>query len=289
MQPENKVQNRGFELPSGFLVVKLNARSSLVEGVEREPKGSKFTTHIHYAIPLEVYQELHRWRARTWKRLKRYKVLDWMGIALYSVKDYDAIKKILDEARKEYEQIIQQIPQEEIRERFYCDPQILVITPPPHYEQSFRRDVSEEMLQQLLKKVEEALNKHYSRDPELIQKFYQVQNTIEALMQKLEEVQSQSLDVQKLVQAMKMSETLREIVTQLTVIRASSRVDKRVIKGVEESMKKIERVQEVLTPEARKLLELAKQHLAAIKAGEVGDINSAVAELERALLGGESR
>ena len=293
MQPQNGDQKTGFGFTnsSKFLVVKLNAKSSLVEGVERESKGSKFTTHIHYGIPLEVYQELHRWRARTWKRLKKYKALDWMGIALYPMSAYEEIKRILDEACEEYEEIIQKIPEEEVREKFYCDPQILVIAPPPHYEQSFRRDVSEEMFQQLLNKVEEALNKHYDRDPELAQKFYQVQNTMEALLRKLEEVQSQSIGVQKLVQAMKMSETLKEVVTQLTAIRASSRVDKRVLKGVEESIKKMESVREVLTPEARKFLEIAKQHIAAIKAGETG-FDSAIAELEQALLGangGESQ
>jgi len=267
------------------LVVKLNARSSLVEAVEREPKENKFVVHTHYAIPLEVYQELHRWRARTWKRLKKFKVLDWMGISLYPLKDYDNIKQILDEARNEYEQIIQKIPDEQIRERFYCDPQILVISPPPAYEQSFKRDVSEEMLKQLLERVEQVLKKHYEKDPELTSKLYEVQDKIDALIEKIENIQSNNVDVKKLMEAIAVNATLREVVTQLTAIRASSRVDKRIIKSVEESLKKMERVQEVLTPEARKLLEVAKQHLAAIKAGENGDIESAVAELEKALLG----
>jgi len=288
MQPENKVQNRGFELPSGFLVVKLNAKSSLVESVEREPKENKFVVHTHYAIPLEVYQELHRWRARTWKRLKRYKVLDWMGISLYATKDYDAIRNILDEARKEYEEIIQKIPEEEIREKFYCDPQILVISPPPAYEASFRRDVSEEMLKQLLERVEQALKKHYDKDPELASKLYEVQDKIDELMEKIDAIQSNNIDVKKIAQAISINETLKELVTQLTALRASSRVDNRIIRSVEENVKKIERVQEILTPEAKKLLEVAKQHLAAIKAGENGDLDSAVAELEKALLGGES-
>ncbi len=292
MQPSSGVQNRGrgFELPaSGFLVIKLNARSTLIEDVEREDKGDKFVIHSLHAIPLEVYKELHRWRSRTWKRLRKYKVLDWMGISLYATKDYDEIKKILDEARKEYEEIVSQIPDEEIREKFYCDPQILVISPPPAYEQSFRRDVSEEALKRLLEKVEDALNKHLNKDPELARKFQEVQDKIEALMAKLEEVQSQSLNVKELAQALRMSETLKELVTQLTAIRASSRVDQRVMRSVEENLKKIEKIQEVLTPEAKKLLEIARQHLEAIKAGQVGDMASAVADLERALLGGERK
>jgi len=288
MQPQNGDQKMGFG-NSGFLVVKLNARSSLVESVEREPKERKFVVHTHYAIPLEIYQELHRWRSRTWKRLLKYKVLDWMGVSLYSVKDYEAIKRILDEAVREYEEIIAKIPEEEVRGKFYCDPQILVVTPPPAYEGSFRRGISEEMMEQLLEKVEQALSKHNSKDPELSEKFYQVQEKIDMLIEKLDRVESQNLNVQKIVQALKASETLREVVTQLTAIRASSRVDKRVMKSVEESLKKMEHVQEVLTPEARKLLEVAKQHLAAIKAGEVGDINAAIAELEKALLGGEDQ
>jgi len=270
-------------------VIKLNARSTLIEDVEREDKGDKFVIHSLHAIPLEVYKELHRWRSRTWKRLRKYKVLDWMGISLYATKDYDEIKKILDEARKEYEEIVSQIPDEEIREKFYCDPQILVISPPPAYEQSFRRDVSEEALKRLLEKVEDALNKHLNKDPELARKFQEVQDKIEALMAKLEEVQSQSLNVKELAQALRMSETLKELVTQLTAIRASSRVDQRVMRSVEENLKKIEKIQEVLTPEAKKLLEIARQHLEAIKAGQVGDMASAVADLERALLGGERK
>ena len=271
------------------MVVKLNAKSYVLEGIEREPQGSKFVEHVRYAIPLEVFQELRRWRARTWKRLKTHKALDWMGIPLFPRSAYSEIKKILDEARKEYEEIVAKIPDEEVREKFFCDPQILIVTPPPAYEQSFRRDVSEEMLKQLLEKVEDALNKHYRRDPELEGKFREVREKIEMLIEKLDEVKSQSLDVQKLIQAMKVNESLKELVAQLTAIRASSRVDRRIIKGIEENVRKIEQVEEILTPEAKKMLEIARQHLKAIKAGQVGDVASAVAELERALLGGERK
>jgi len=292
MQPSSGVQNRGrgFELPrAGFLVVKLNARSTLIESTDREDKGDKFVVHSYHAIPLEVYQELHRWRARTWKRLKKFKVLDWMGVSLYSVKDYDAIKQLLDEARREYEEIVNKIPDEEVREKFCCDPQILVVSAPPAYEESFKRDVSEGMLSQLLERVEEVLKKHENKDPELKAKLERVEGMMEALIKKLRDVEGKAVEVEKLVNLLHVNDSLKQLVAQLTTLRALSRVDRRVIKGVEEAVKKLEKAEEVLTPEAKKLLELAKQHLEAIKAGQVGDLNAAVAELERALLGGESR
>jgi len=112
---------------------------------------------------------------------------------------------------------------------------------------------------------------------------------MEALIKKLRDVEGKAVEVEKLVNLLHVNDSLKQLVAQLTTLRALSRVDRRVIKGVEEAVKKLEKAEEMLTPEAKKLLELAKQHLEAIKAGQVGDLNAAVAELERALLGGESR
>ena len=286
MQPQTASRERspGAKTQVGFLVVRLNARSTLVTGVEREPRGERFVVHTEHAIPLEVYQKLHRWRSRTWKRLLKYKILDFMGVPLYSAADYDEIKRVLDKAVEEYNKIIEEIPDEEVRVKFHCNPQILVVTPPPAFQAAFRQDISEAAFEELLKRIERALNHHYDRDPELERKFYEVNAKIEALMERLEQVQSSSLDARKLVEAMRASEALREVVTQLTAIRVASKVDRKHLRPVEDALRRTEKIKNLLTPEARKLLEVAKQHLEAIKAGQCGDMASAIAELEQALL-----
>jgi len=269
-----------------FLVVKLNAKMTVIKESMREEDKNTFLVKTRHAIPYSVYQDLNRWRARTWKRLLKLKVLDWMNVPLFSAKDLDKIKEILDKAVKEYEEIISRIPDEEVRSKFYCKPQVLVVSPPPGiYEENFKNDISTELLAQLQQSVQKILEKHESKDPELKKKLDAVEQQINALLRKLQEVQSKSIDVEKLVQALQVNETLKQLVTQLTALRAASRVDLRTIKAIETDISKIEKVQEVLTPEAKKLLELAKQHLEAIKRGQTGDLASAVAELEKALSG----
>ena len=283
MQPVNSSN----QIPKhAFLVVKLNAKMTVIKESEREEDKNTFLVKTRHAIPYSVYQDLNRWRARTWKRLLKLKVLDWMNVPLFSAKDLDKIKEILDKAVKEYEEIISRIPDEEVRSKFYCKPQVLVVSPPPGiYEENFKNDISTELLAQLQQSVQKILEKHESKDPELKKKLDAVEQQINALLRKLQEVQSKSIDVEKLVQALQVNETLKQLVTQLTALRAASRVDLRTIKAIETDISKIEKVQEVLTPEAKKLLELAKQHLEAIKRGQTGDLASAVAELEKALSG----
>jgi len=279
--------NSSNQIPKhAFLVVKLNAKMTVIKESEREEDKNTFLVKTRHAIPYSVYQDLNRWRARTWKRLLKLKVLDWMNVPLFSAKDLDKIKEILDKAVKEYEEIISRIPDEEVRSKFYCKPQVLVVSPPPGiYEENFKNDISTELLAQLQQSVQKILEKHESKDPELKKKLDAVEQQINALLRKLQEVQSKSIDVEKLVQALQVNETLKQLVTQLTALRAASRVDLRTIKAIETDISKIEKVQEVLTPEAKKLLELAKQHLEAIKRGQTGDLASAVAELEKALSG----
>lgn len=283
MQPVNSSN----QIPKhAFLVVKLNAKMTVIKESEREEDKNTFLVKTRHAIPYSVYQDLNRWRARTWKRLLKLKVLDWMNVPLFSAKDLDKIKEILDKAVKEYEEIISRIPDEEVRSKFYCKPQVLVVSPPPGiYEENFKNDISTELLAQLQQSVQKILEKHESKDPELKKKLDAVEQQINALLRKLQEVQSKSIDVEKLVQALQVNETLKQLVTQLTALRAASRVDLRTIKAIETDISKIEKVQEVLTPEAKKLLEIAKQHLEAIKRGQTGDLASAVAELEKALSG----
>jgi len=274
---------------NAFLVIKLNAKMTLIESSEREEEPTRFTVKTRHAIPYQVYQELNRWRARTWKRLMKYKVVDWMGIPLFSAKDLDEIKRILDQAVQEYEQIISKIPDEEVRSKFYCKPQILVVSPPPGiYEENFRADISNELISHLQQTVQQILEKHEQKDPELRQKLEHVEQLVDALIKKLNEVQSKTIDMEKILQAFQVNETLKQLVTQLTALRAASRVDLRTIKAIENDIAKIEKVQEVLTPEAKKLLEIAKQHLAAIKQGQVGDLAAAVEELEKAFASLES-
>jgi len=279
--------NSSNQIPKhAFLVVKLNAKMTVIKESEREEDKNTFLVKTRHAIPYSVYQDLNRWRARTWKRLLKLKVLDWMNVPLFSAKDLDKIKEILDKAVKEHEEIISRIPDEEVRSKFYCKPQVLVVSPPPGiYEENFKNDISTELLAQLQQSVQKILEKHESKDPELKKKLDAVEQQINALLRKLQEVQSKSIDVEKLVQALQVNETLKQLVTQLTALRAASRVDLRTIKAIETDISKIEKVQEVLTPEAKKLLELAKQHLEAIKRGQTGDLASAVAELEKALSG----
>jgi len=279
--------NSSNQIPKhAFLVVKLNAKMTVIKESEREEDKNTFLVKTRHAIPYSVYQDLNRWRARTWKRLLKLKVLDWMNVPLFSAKDLDKIKEILDKAVKEYEEIISRIPDEEVRSKFYCKPQVLVVSPPPGiYEENFKNDISTELLAQLQQSVQKILEKHESKDPELKKKLDAVEQQINALLRKLQEVQSKSIDVEKLVQALQVNETLKQLVTQLTALRAASRVDLRTIKAIETDISKIEKVQEVLTPEAKKLLEIAKQHLEAIKRGQTGDLASAVAELEKALSG----
>lgn len=269
-----------------FLVVKLNAKMTVIKESEREEEKNSFLVKTRHAIPYSVYQDLNRWRARTWKRLLKLKVLDWMNVPLFSAKDLDEIKKVLDQAVKEYEEIISRIPDEEVRSRFYCKPQVLVVSPPPGiYEENFRHDISTELLSQLQQTVQRILERHEKKDPELKQKLDQVEQLVAALIKKLQEVQEKTIDTEKLVQALQVNESLKQLVTQLTALRAASRVDLRVVKAIETDISKIEKVQEVLTPEAKKLLEIAKQHLEAIKRGQTGDLASAVEELEKALSG----
>lgn len=280
MQPETQIPR------NAFLVVKLNAKMTVIKESEREEEKDTFLVKTRHAIPYSVYQDLNRWRARTWKRLLKLKVLDWMNVPLFSAKDLDEIRGILDQAVKEYEEIISRIPDEEVRSRFYCKPQILVVSPPPGvYEENFRHDVSTELLSQLQQTVQRILERHEKKDPELKKKLDQVEQLVTALLKKLQEVQEKSIDTGKLVQALQVNESLKQLVTQLTALRATARIDLRTIKAVESDIKRIEKVQEILTPEARKLLEIAKQHLEAIKKGQTGDLASAVAELEKALSG----
>jgi len=269
-----------------FLVVKLNAKMTVIKESEREEDKNTFLVKTRHAIPYSVYQDLNRWRARTWKRLLKLKVLDWMNVPLFSAKDLENIKEILDQAVKEYEEIISRIPDEEVRSRFYCKPQVLVVSPPPGiYEENFKNDISAELLNHLQQSVQKILEKHEQKDPELKQKLDEVERQINALIRKLQEVEEKSIGAEKLVQALQVNETLKQLVTQLTALRATARVDLRTVKAIENDITKIEKVQEVLTPEAKKLLELAKQHLEAIKRGQTGDLASAVAELEKALSG----
>ena len=111
-----------------------------------------------------------------------------------------------------------------------------------------------------------------------------MERLVDELIKKLQEVQAKTVDVEKLAQALQVNETLKHLVAQLTALRAASRIDLRVVKAVEDDIKRIEKVEDVLTPEARKLLEIARQHLEAVKRGQTGDLASAVAELEKALL-----
>ncbi|RLG77839.1 MAG: hypothetical protein DRO12_01070 [Thermoprotei archaeon] len=269
-----------------FLVVKLNAKMTVIKESEHEEEKNTFLIKTRHAIPYNVYRDLNRWRARNWKRLMKLKVLDWMNVPLFSSKDLPKIKKILDQAVKEYEEIISRIPDEEIRSKFYCKPQILVVSPPPGiYEENFRQDISTELLTQLQQTVQQILEKHEEKDPELKKKLDHVESLVDELIKKLQEVQEKSIDVEKLVQALQVNESLKQLVTQLTALRVASRIDLRVVKAVESDLKKIEKVQEILTPEAKKLLEVAKQHLEAIKRGQTGDLSSAVEELEKALSG----
>jgi len=112
-----------------------------------------------------------------------------------------------------------------------------------------------------------------------------VEQLVDALIRKLQEVQEKTIDTEKLIQALQVNESLRQLVTQLTALRAATRIDLRTIKAVENDIKRIEKIHEILTPEARKLLEIARQHLEAIKKGQTGDLASAVEELEKALSG----
>jgi len=267
------------------LAVKLNAKMTVIRESEREEEQTTFLIKTRHGIPYSVYQDLNRWRARTWKRLLKLKVLDWMGIPLFSAKDLDEVKAILDQAVKEYEEIVTRIPDEEVRDRFYCKPQVLVVSPPPGvYEENFRADISNELLSQLQQSVQQILEKHEDRDPELKKKLDNVERLVDELIKKLQEVQAKTVDVEKLAQALQVNETLKHLVAQLTALRAASRIDLRVVKAVEDDIKRIEKVEDVLTPEARKLLEIARQHLEAVKRGQTGDLASAVAELEKALL-----
>ena len=271
---------------NAFLVVKLNAKMTVIKESEREEEKNSFLVKTRHAIPYSVYQDLNRWRARTWKRLLKLKVLDWMNVPLFSGKDIDEIKKVLDQAVKEYDEIISRIPDEEVRSRFYCKPQVLVVSPPPGiYEENFRQDISTELLSQLQQSVQQVLKRHESRDPELKKKLDQVEQLVTDLIKKLQEVQEKSIGTEKLVQALQVNETLKQLVTQLTALRATARVDLRTVKAIETDLSKIKKVEEILTPEAKKLLEIAKQHLDAIKRGQTGDLASAVEELERALSG----
>ena len=280
MQPETQVPKHAF------LVVKLNAKMTVIKESEREEDKNTFLVKTRHAIPYSVYQDLNRWRARTWKRLLKLKVLDWMNVPLFSAKDLDKIKEILDQAVKEYEEIISRIPDEEVRSRFYCKPQILVVSPPPGvYEENFRHDISSQVLEELQQTVQKILEKHEKKDPELKKKLDQVEQLVNALIKKLQEVQEKTIDTEKLIQALQVNESIKQLVTQLTALRAAARIDLRTIKAVENDIKRIEKVQEILTPEARKLLEIAKQHLEAIKKGQTGDLASAVEELEKALSG----
>ncbi|MBW2675540.1 MAG: hypothetical protein JRD89_19375, partial [Deltaproteobacteria bacterium] len=255
---------------NAFLVVKLNAKMTMIKESQREEDQNSFVVRTRHAIPYSVYQELNRWRARTWKRLLKYKILDWMGVPLFSAKDLDKIKEVLDQAVKEYEEIVSKIPDEEVRNKFYCKPQILVVSPPPGvYEENFRHDISTELLAQLQQSVQRILEKHEQKDPELKKKLDEVERLVNALIEKLEKVEKKSIDVEKLVQALQVNESLKQLVTQLTALRAAARIDMRVVRSIEDDIAKIEKVQEVLTPEAKKLLEIAKQHLVAIKQGQV--------------------
>jgi len=280
VQPESQVPKHAF------LVVKLNAKMTVIKESEREEDKNTFLVKTRHAIPYSVYQDLNRWRARIWKRLLKLKVLDWMNVPLFSAKDLDKIKEILDQAVREYEEIISRIPDEDVRSRFYCKPQILVVSPPPGvYEENFRHDISSQVLEELQQTVQKILEKHEKKDPELKQKLDQVEQLVNALIKKLQEVQEKTIDTEKLIQALQVNESIKQLVTQLTALRATARIDLRTIKAVENDVKRIEKVQEILTPEARKLLEIAKQHLEAIKKGQTGDLASAVAELEKALSG----
>jgi len=100
-----------------FLVVKLNAKMTVIKESEREEDKNTFLVKTRHAIPYSVYQDLNRWRARTWKRLLKLKVLDWMNVPLFSAKDLPEIKKVLDQAVREYEEIISRIPDEDVRSR----------------------------------------------------------------------------------------------------------------------------------------------------------------------------
>jgi len=269
-----------------FLVVRLNAKMTIIKESEKEEAKNSFLIKTRHGIPFSVYQDLNRWRARTWKRLLKLKVLDWMSVPLFSAKDLPEIKKVLDQAVKEYEEITSRIPDDDVRAKFYCKPQILVVSPPPGvYEENFRHDISTELLSQLQQTVQQILERHEEKDPELKQKLDNVEQLVDALIKKLQEVQEKTIDTEKLVQALQVNESLKQLVTQLTALRAVARADLRVVKAIETDISKIEKVKEVLTPEAKKLLELAKQHLEAIKRGQTGDLSSAVEELEKALSG----
>ena len=271
---------RGGSL-GGLFFVKLGAKTNIVESREEEDLGDKYAVRIVYALPREVHDALVKWRNRTWKRIRRRPSVEWGPLILFPESEYQDVIKVLEEARKEFEDIISELP-DELRERLSFNPTVVFITAAPGFQSS----LSEEVTGQVLEKVEETLRRtaemlkdrgDYDVDARLREFEARLSARMEELRKELERTSMAAMNSEEFLALMKRIETL------LLTIATSRKLGKRDVRRVKRALEEAERFSQYLTPEAREALGAIKSRLQDALSGEGESMKETAERLAKAL------
>ena len=274
-----------------MFLVRLRAKTTVIAAREEEDLGDRFAVRTVHAIPKEIHDELSRWRSRNWKRIKSRPTVQLGPLTLFPASEYPAVLRILEEAKREYEEIVAKIPDPEVRERFTCAPTIMFVTAAPGFEGGLKEEVSE----QVLRRVEEALQRTVEilkdkgdkgverRLRELEQALEERIRTLEGWAERVEGTLKQSAESIAALRSREFLETVKRLEALILAVGSSGKLGKRDVKRIKEALEAADKFRESLTPEARRVLDRVREEVEAAIEGPGVSMADAADRLAREL------